>query len=252
MLAEFSREEFLSDYFTYRPGEHVIIVSPTGGGKSYLMWQLLERAMQDHPDLRPVYFMPKPSDETTDDWAERLGLHETPVWPPKKKLFAAKPPGYVLWPQHPQLLDPDERHAVVGAQLRKGLDAQFWTPRTISLVDDAHSASSMYGLAKPIEEHLVNGRSNRSAIWLATQKPSGTIVSGGLTSYAWNSGSHLFLGKSPAEADVQKYSEISGIDPQLVMSTVRNLRTYDVGADGAITQWLYINKSGPFAAVIDP
>lgn len=252
MLVEASREQFLSDYWQWNPGEHVVIVSPTGAGKSYLMWQLLERTMEDYPDVRPVYFVPKPADVTTTEWADKLDLRETPSWPPRPRLFQSKPRGHVLWPPHARNLDADARHELVGRELRKGLDAQFWTPYTISLVDDAHSASTMYGLGKPIEEHLVNGRSNHSSIWLATQKPSGTVVSGGLTSFAWSSASHIFMGWTPADADVQKYSEIGGIDPRLIQNTVRNLRLYSLGESSTVTQWLYISKSGPYAMLVNP
>ena len=253
MLAEFSREEFIAGHWDWKPGEHVVIVSPTGGGKSFLMWQLLEKSMEHHPYVRPVYLMPKPSDETTVEWAEKLDLRETPTWPPRPKLFQSKPRGYVLWPPHARNLETDARHELISAQLRAGMDAQFWTPYTITLGDDAHSlaSSAMYRLNGPIEEHLVNGRSNHSSIWLATQRPSGSLVGGGLTSFAWSSASHLFLGKTPADADIQKYSEIGGIDPRLVEKTVRGLHTYNV--DGSnITQWLYISKAGPFAAIINP
>ena len=251
MLTEVSRDDFLNELWDWRPGEHAVIVSPTGGGKSWLMWQLLEQSMAHHPQVRPVTMMPKPSDATTTEWSAKLGLRETPEWPPRPKLFRAKPPGYVLWPPHPRNLDADQRHEAVGAELRRGMDSQFWTPNTLTLVDDAHSAGTMYGLNGPIEEHLVNGRSNRSAIWLASQKPSGTLVSGGITSYAWSSASHLFIGKSPADADIKKYGEIAGIDPRLVENTVRDLRTYSVGGEN-ITEWLYVSKRGPHACLVGP
>lgn len=253
MLAEIDRETFLADHFEWNPGEHVVIVSPTGGGKSWLMWQLLERAMEQHPDIRPVWLLPKPSDETATAWARNLGLKETPSWPPRKPFLGSEPPGYVLWPKHATNVTPEERHALISSELRKGMDAQFWTPRTITVGDDAHSlaSSAMYNLNGPIEEHLVNGRSNKSAIWLATQRPSGSIVGGGLTSFAWPSASHLFLGKTPADADVQKYSEIGGIDPRLIQASVRNLRTYKIGKDN-VTEWLYVSKAGPYAALIGP
>ena len=252
-LAEYSREEFVNELWNWQPGEHVVIVAPTGGGKSYLMWQLLEKSMEHHPYVRPVVLMPKPNDDTTSQWAEKLDLRETPTWPPRKKLFQAEPNGYVLWPPHARNLESDARHELISNQLRRGMDAQFWTPYTITLGDDAHSlaSSAMYKLNGPIEEHLVNGRSNHSSIWLATQRPSGSLVGGGLTSFAWSSASHLFLGKTQADADIQKYGEIGGINPRTIEQTVRNLQLYPVDG-GSITQWLYIAKAGPYAAIVNP
>jgi hypothetical protein len=249
MLTELSRDDFVNEYFEYRPGQHVICVAPTGGGKSYLIWQLLSEAMRQQPHLSVQYQMPKPADPTTVSFAARMGLRETPVWPPRKKLFEPKPNGYVLWPPHPQNLTPDERHDAVGAELRKGLDAQFWRGNSISVVDDAHSAATMMGLNPNIEETLVNGRANGSGLWLGTQKPSGTLVSGGITSFAWSSAHHLFIGKTPNDADIKRYSEIGGLDPKVIDRTVRNLRTYSVNGN-TLTEWLYISKSGPYAALI--
>lgn len=64
------------------------------------MYQALDESMRQNPGLTVASVMVKPRDPATAEWARRLDLRETPAWPPRKKLFSAKPRGYVLWPPH--------------------------------------------------------------------------------------------------------------------------------------------------------
>lgn len=252
MLAEYTRQEFVENVWNWRPGEHVLIISRTGGGKSYLAWQLLEQSMKDYPDQSPVVMMPKWADPTTELHSQRLGLKEIPTWPPKHNFWDEKPNGYVLWPHHPKNVDPNTRRAVVGAEIAKGMDAQLWGMNSITFMDDAHSAAAMYGLGVPIEEHLVNGRAGKSSIWLATQKPSGTNSGNGISSFAYSSATHTFFGKDKDERNITRFGEIGGLDRKFVEQTVRDLRLYDTESGDSITQWLYIDGRGPYACLVNP
>jgi energy-coupling factor transporter ATP-binding protein EcfA2 len=251
-LLQLDRAEWLDSYFEYNDGEHVVIVEPTGGGKTHLMYQMLAAVMREHPGLRPVSFMPKPSDPSTAQWAKALNLRETPVWPPEPKLFRGKPAGHVLWPKHRMDLAPDARREQVGQVLRAGLDDQYKRGRSISLIDDAHSAATMMGLNSYIEEILVNGRAGGAAAWLALQKPSGTVNSGGITSFAYSSPTHYLFGKDTEARNLKRLSEIGGgVDPARVEEIVRNLRLYRIGKH-TISEKLYIDKRGPYLCRIGP
>jgi hypothetical protein len=241
-----TRREYLDEYWDYEPGQHVLIVAPTGAGKSYLAWQLLEKSMELNPHLKTVVFMPKPRDATTHTNAVRLGLKETPVWPPKKNIFQSKPRGHVLWPQQDPKATAEARRAGVGAELNKGLNAQYWGGNSISFIDDAHSAATMMNMNSLIEETLTNGRANGSGLFIATQKPSGTLQSGGLTSFAWGSASKMAFSRDNDERNLERLSEIgAGTDPKELREIIRNLEVFNINGQN-VGEFLMIDRAGPY------
>jgi energy-coupling factor transporter ATP-binding protein EcfA2 len=252
---QFDREDWLENYFEYYDGEHVVVIEPTGGGKSTIVYQMAQQVIGRYPDLSFVTFMPKPSDVTTSQWAQALDLRETPVWPPRKRFrhwFQPKPAGHVLWPHHRMDLPVAERREEVGKVLRAGLDGQYVAGHSISFVDDAHSAATYMRLNDNIEEMLVNGRAGGASAWLALQKPSGTVNAGGITTYAYQSPTHYLFGKDTNEANLKRLSEIGGgIDPARIAPIIRNLRLYRFGKH-TISEKLYIDKRGPYMALIGP
>lgn len=251
MPDEITRAEFLDDYFDYASGDHLLMVSPTGGGKTHFAYQLIEQAMKQNPHLTMVSLMPKPRDPSTVSYAQKLNLRETPVWPPKKKLFEQKPNGYVLWPRHPENLSPDECNQVVGDHLRSGIDGLYKQGNSIAFLDDASSAAGIMKLNPYIERTLQNGRSGGAGVWLAVQQPKGSVASHGVTGYAYNNSTHLFFGKDYVQDNLDRMSEIGGVDPKQVEGWVRNLRTWRMG-DGNVTEWLYLDKRGPYYLRILP
>lgn len=251
-LLELDRADWLENYLDWNPGEHVLIDEPTGGGKTTLAYQMLQVMMARYRHLSTVSFMPKPRDPSTVQWARALNLRETPVWPPEPKLFARKPAGHVLWPKHRMDLPPAQRRKEVGKVLKAGLDWQYKTGDSISLVDDAHSAATYMDLNDYIEEILVNGRAGGASIILPIQKPSGTVNAGGITSYAYSSPTYLIFGKDTDERNLRRMSEIGGgVEGDRVKHIVRNLRLYRIGTH-TVSQKLVIDKRGPYLTLIGP
>lgn len=253
-LLRLTREEFLNEYWSYRPGEHTAIIEPTGGGKTWLMYQLLQESMDQQPGLSVMSAMPKPRDPSTVEWARRLNLREVPDWPPSRRVkdyFGDRPAGYVLWPRHPLDLEPARRRQYVGTVLRRGLDAQYKRGRSISLLDDAHSSAVMMGLNDYLEELLVNGRAGGAGAWVALQKPSGTQASGSVTSFVYSSPTHLFLGRDTDQRNLKRLGEIGMFDSRETEETVRNLELYQIGPH-TVSEKLYLNRNGPYRCLVGP
>ncbi len=252
--AEFFGEDAAPGYFRYEPGEHLLIVEPTGGGKTFLAYRALRSAMDQQPGLSIVSLMPKPKDASTSAWAKALNLRETGDWPPRRRLrdlASEKPAGYVLWPRHQMDLPPAERREKIGQILRAGIDSQYRSGDSITFVDDAHSAAIFMGLNEYLEELLVNGRSGGAAGWLALQKPSGSQGTGSVSSFAYSSASHIFLGRDNDARNIRRFGEIGGFDPARIEKIVRNLRLHRIGGH-TVSEKLYLDQRGPHLCLIGP
>lgn len=248
---QLDRQEFLDHYFDYRPGEHLSLIAPTQRGKTHLSYQLLQSAMRQNPDLDVISLMPKPNSPATSKWARALNLREVDDWPPRKKLFADEPDGYVLWPKHRKDLPAAENRLQVAGKMRKALSALYWKGNAICFADDVFVMAVLMGLNPELEEWWTAGGEGGSGLWSANQKPSGTLGSGSVSSFSYNSPSHLFLGKDTDERNVKRFSEIGGVDPREVADLVRNLRLYKIGGK-SISEQLYVDKRGPYMALIGP
>lgn len=248
MLTYLDREEFLSSYWAWKPGEHVCLFEPTQQGKTYLMHQLLDRSMTEYPQLRTVTAVPKPRDPATRMWTEKLDMKVISDWPPPYNPFS-KPRAYALWPKHLKGTDREANKAHLQRIFQRMMSEQYWQGDSITVCDDVYLLAVMLELNPQLEEFLTAGGGMNASAWLAGQKPSGTVGGGHLTSFAYNAPTHLFLGHDPDERNVKRFSEIGGVDPKLVAGVVSNLRIYQVNGKN-VSEKLYIHKGGPWMAVI--
>ena len=139
----------------------------------------------------------------------------------------------------------------VGAKMRAALKDLYWKGNCICLCDDVFVAAVLMGLNPDLEEWWTAGFEGGSGMWAPNQKPSGTLGSGSVSSFSYNAPNHLFLGRDTDERNVKRFSEIGGIDPAEVAYLVRNLRLYSIG-DKSISEQLYIDKRGPYMALVGP
>jgi hypothetical protein len=241
-IAYLPRPDFLNGGFDYEPGEHLGAFEPTQQGKTHLLWQLLDSAMRQHPELRVVTLMPKSRDPATRRWAEQLGLQVIDAWPPPGRLpFQARPRGYVLWPRHPAGI------------LRAGLDGQFTRGGGITVADDMHELA-LIGLNPEIEEHLTAGAGGGAGLWVANQKTSGTREAG-VSTFAYSAPTHILLGHEPIGENRRRFADIGNVEPGMVATTVASLRIHRIQTPAGfknISDKLYIRKDGPYFAIIGP
>jgi hypothetical protein len=245
------RDEFLGEHWDYRPGEHVSLIEPTQGGKTHLAYQLLDKAMEQNPQLEVVSLMPKPNSPATVRWAEALDLKETAIWPPERYPWQHKPRGYVAWPKHRKDLGAEANRDQVAEKLRKVLSRQYWRGNSIVFADDVYVIAALMKLNPELEEYWTSGAEGGAGLWSANQKPSGTLGGGTVSSFSYNAPTHLFLGRDTDERNVKRFSEIGGVDPKLVEAIVSHLHVTQIGGK-AISDKLYIDKRGPYMAVIGP
>jgi hypothetical protein len=110
----------------------------------------------------------------------------------------------------------------------------------------------LLGLNMDLEEFWTAGAEGGAALWAPNQKPSGTIGGGSVSSFSYNSPTHLIFGPDTDVRNQKRFSEIGGgVDPQLIASIVPTLAKHRIGTKN-ITDKLYVHKGGPWMCIIGP
>lgn len=229
----FEREEFLSERWHYRAGEHVTILGPTGSGKTYLAYELLGRTAT--PALPAIVLVMKPRDSTVTRFTKALRYRRVKFWPPPPALGAArKPAGYVLWPPHS--FDPDLDDPRLQREFRKAILHSYRRGNRILFCDETYGLCDELSLVKELRTLWTRGRSMECGLWAASQRPTHIPL------WAYNQAEHLFLHNDPDKRTRERFDEIGGVDPGLVREVVAGLDKH---------QWLYIRRTGPALCIVD-
>ena len=244
-VAYIPREEFLERRFHWKPGEHVVVLAPTGWGKTHLLYQLTDTAATER---NPAYLLVlKPRDETVEKFRAKLGWPRTDRYPPPLyqriqygRFFRRGPKfrGLVVWPKHE--FDPSKDDPHIGRIMRRAILHSYKKGNRIVVVDEAYSMGKEYGLDREMVTVLSKGRSMETAMFGGSQKPTHIPL------WFYSQSDHLFIGNDPDKRARQRYGEIGGVDPKLVEAEVSKLHKHE---------FLYIRrngKNGPEIAVIGP
>lgn len=226
-LPEFDREEFLSERWAYRPGEHVTFLAPTQTGKTTLKFQLLQRTATKK--LPAMVLIMKPRDKVVDDWGKRLKFQPTQGWPPvawKRKL--TDPPGWMIRPPH--TFDPHVDNETLRREFRKAVLAAYKHGDRIIDIDELFGVAHELNLADELNAVWSRGASMGCGQWGGSQRPRNVPL------YAYSQAQHLFLGNTPDKADRDRFRDIGGVDAMDISDVVMDLGDHE---------WLYINRSGP-------
>ncbi|HEX4661892.1 MAG TPA: hypothetical protein VH307_31235 [Streptosporangiaceae bacterium] len=247
-LVSFSRKEFLAERWAPSPKEQVFIVQPTQGGKTHFAFDLLNNTQHAKP---PVTLVMKPRDPTPSMMTRKWGWKEIDRWPPPKVWpWQDQPPGYTLWPKHSLSLDPAsiaKSNANLKRQFERCLMGAYSGGDQVVFVDEIYGLLAELQMKQVIEALSTRGSGMKATMWYATQKPSGTIGAP-MPGHLFNNPRHLFLGYDPVAANRRRFSEIGGINTDVVTDAVENLKMVPVRTpDGVnyISELLYINKNGP-------
>lgn len=232
------RSEFLTHYWDYRPGQHVIAFGPTQrAGKTHLMFQLLQAA--NRPGLTTTAFCMKPVDKTVSLWSQHLGLKEVSDWPPPPRWpWQDKPAGYTLWPRH--TMDPSTDNPHITDVYRRGMLAGYKRGSSILFLDEIYGIVAELGLTDELLAIVTRGGGMGCGAWMATQKPSGTQQAS-LPGFVYNCPTHMFLAPDNDKRNRDRYRELAGgVDPKLIERNVLSLQRYE---------FLYLNADGEMAII---
>lgn len=218
-MAEMAREmprrpwdEFVQR-LSWKQGEHIGMIGPTGSGKTNFMTQLLPL----HPYV--TVFATKPRDVSMDMLIEDYGYHKLERW---QKLDPAYYPRRVLWPdatsvnaqviQKPVFKDAFERIYREGG----------WTV----VVDELWVFENDLKLGHEIKVYLLQARSLDISLVAGAQRPAW------VPRELYTSCTHLMFWRCNDENDLRSISGIGYLNSSLIRYAVARLDKY---------QALYIN-----------
>lgn len=252
-ILRLDRPDFLRNYWDYNTGEHLVAIEPTQGGKTRLLGDLLAELGGEIPATMMVM---KPRDATPAAITRQLGYQEIPAWPPPPRFpWQRRPPGYTLWPRQ-TLTDIKADNAHLAAEFRKLLYHAYGQGDQIVVADEVYGLVAELGLADELTMLWTRGSGMGAGLWAATQKPSGTQHGGSIPTFMYSASTHLFLGRDNDKRNTDRFGEIGGVDPRAVSDLVRRLPVHKIiGPDGKphfISEKLYIDKRGPYMAIVGP
>jgi len=236
------REEFASEYFVYKPGEHVVFAGPTQrAGKTTLAFKLLEYTAT--PECPAYIAVSKPKDPVTERESKRLGYRRVENWPVEPKmgeLFNGKPSGYVVWPKFGDM-DRDVGRAteITGRLLRDRYAQGVKGRKGILVCDDTVVKSKLLGLDQEMTTHIAMAGAMDVGGWYFVQKPTD---SGRAAIWAYGNCEHIFISKDPDARNRERYDQIGGFDAHQVDAISQNLKPF---------QFLYLKRTGNRMCIVD-
>ena len=232
-VVRMSRDDFLRDSWDYEPGDHVTIIGPTGSGKTYLGYQLMDACAT--PEVPGMVLVMKPRDSTVSKWSKSVGFLIVRNWPPLRSPWKPKKPrGWVIWPKH--TFDPDRDNEILHDVFRRAILDAYKKGKKILFGDEVYSLAVELNLTTELVTLWSKGRSMECGLWCATQKPTHIPL------WAYSQAEHLFLHFDPDERARKRFSEIGGVNPKLVEAIVLSLKKHE---------WLYIRRRDGAMCIVE-
>jgi ABC-type cobalamin/Fe3+-siderophores transport system ATPase subunit len=214
--------------FDWRQGEHVSLIGPTGGGKTTLAVQLLERRGY------VVAIGTKPKDKTLNYLRRHQGYKLVRELP--GQVQPGRPSRVIVWPKMSTLDRAKKRE--LATHVRTTLDRAYSAGGWTIFADELSFLSNTLKLAPELSDIWQQGRSNHVSLIGCSQRPRHIPLD------AYSAASHLFLWRNNDEYDLKRLSGLNGVSSALVRSIVPQLPRFAV---------LYVStRTGAMAITVPP
>lgn len=205
-----SWDDFVTNHFDWRQGQHVTAVGPTGSGKTTLGLHLLPQ--RDYT----VVFSCKPRDVTMNRLL-RAG------WERQSTRFIPQIANHIiLWPPVDGFAAASKQKRIFRDAMERVLVEGGWC---IDLDETAYIADFL-GLEKELKMLMQIGRSNDISIINKTQRPAFVPL------VIYDQADHLFLWRDNDEVNLKRIGGLGGLDQRSIRHEVASLPKHE---------FLYVN-----------
>lgn len=190
---------------TWRQGEHVALVGPTGVGKT--------TAALDLVPLRAysVIFATKARDRTLRGLTRDAGYLLSETWPPPNDLANR----VLLWPPWRTRADNRRQADVFSAALDGIMAAGGWCV----LADDTEHLTDDLGMAPALRTAWNQARAVGVSLVTASQRPRRVPVA------CWANASHFYLWSTPHPDDLRAVRQLGGVNTSIVAAALASMES---------------------------
>jgi hypothetical protein len=212
---EISSREWLTLFKAeWHQGEHVVILGPTGTGKTYFSQPILD--IREYVCVLAV----KPRDDTLERFRDgwQYGYKQYSVikkWPP--------PHGYnrVVYWEKPKGIDKTVEQA---QHIHKALDIMYRQGSWTIYFDDAGYIAGTLGLGRALGVLLNQGRSSHLNIVVVVQRPTSVVAR--VPKEAFSQPRHKLLFKYENRDELKAAATVADMDVYQLQEWMRELQTY--------------------------
>ena len=217
--------------FRWKQGEHILMVAPTGMGKT-----VLNKALLRYREMRHGYIAvlaTKPVDEELTELEKRgyIRVKEQRVW------TAASYPKVLLWPPAGDFNNLTVQRRTFLNALQGMWKAGKWTV----MLNELRYLTDNLQLKREINTLYLQARSSKMSLTGETQRPRNVPLE------AFSQSSHAFFGPCRDDEDLKRISGIGNADPKVLRLVVQQLERYQFAYVNAITGMIVVTKTKPFA-----
>lgn len=178
---------------TWKQAEHVIIIAPTGRGKTVLMQQLLPMRKN------VVFFGTKTYDDEYNNLIRTLGFIRVKKWPPAPYIERA-----MFWPESGQNMR--ETRKIQQERFDGALSKIFRSGKWTVCFDELHWMAQALGLSDDIAHMHHQGRSSKLTLIDGFQRPAFVPL------IVYSSATHVFAWGTNTKADLDRLKSVAKLD----------------------------------------
>jgi len=195
--------------FTWKQGEHIGLIGPTGSGKTTLALSLLP--------LRKyiTVLATKPHDSTLAQFGKSNGFKQFKEWP---EIDASLVPRRIVWPDAKSLYSAKEQQA----QFRKTMEQIYSEGGWCLYIDELWFIIFHLKLELEVRTYLQQARSNNISLVAATQRPAFVPLE------IYDQSTHLFFWRDNDERNLSRIGGISWLSSNYIRALVAGLAPHEV------------------------